>query len=301
MVRAGEQGARTVVCYRSQANGRGRIACFRSEAGAVNITTRRPVRRLEGFVRAEGGAEGQYLGEAAVGGPLSETLGARVAVRSAGADSTVINRQDGQPLLRGREVGARGSLLWQPAAGTSVLMVSERQHQKDKVGLSVMHPFGEPPTVDSTPGLQYADNREDRHAIEANHDLASSRLTALVSHTPSRSDSFSCYDRDLANAVFGAPMEVCQRVHTEARTTNLDLRWSSAPGQPVFWVTGINASDADRRYDNQIDMQDTDSRRRYATRSSALYGEATYPILPGLKATAGLRYAQERKSYSMGE
>lgn len=269
-----------------------------SEGGAINITTRRPTRTLEGFVRGEVGQEGQRLAEAAVSGPLSETFSARIALRSAGSDSTVINSQDGKPLLKARETGVRASLLWQPSAGTSALLVSERQDQEGKVGLSVLRPYSEPPKQSTAPGLQNADNAQDRHSLEINHDLVSSRISSLTSYTPGRSHSLGCYDRDLSNAVFGAPVEVCHDVSANEKTWNQDLRWSSLPNAPVFWVAGLNAANTQRDYDDAIPSAGNTAFRHYVTRSQAAYGEVTYPLTEAFKLTGGLRHTRERKTYS---
>lgn len=255
-----------------------------SEGGAINITTRRPTRVLEGFVRGEAGQEGQRLVEAAVGGPLSETFSARIALRSAGSDSTVINSQDGKPLLKAKESGARASLLWQPSAGTSALLVSERQDQEGKVGLTMLHPYTEPPKQSTAPGLQNASNVQDRHSLEVNHDLSGSRITSLTSYTPGHSHSLGCYDRDLSNAVFGVPMEVCHDVTTDEKTWNQDLRWSSLPNAPVFWVAGLNAASTRRHYDDATPFAGNTAFRHFVTRSQAAYGEVTYPLADALKA-----------------
>lgn len=268
-----------------------------SEGGAINITTRRPTRTLEGFVRGELGKEGQRLAEAAVGGPLSETISARVAVRSAGSDSTVINSQDGKPLLRARETGLRASLLWQPAVGTSALLISERQDQEGKVGLTMLRPYAEPPSQSTPPGQQHGSSLQNRHSLEINHDLPGSRITSLTSYTPGQIDRVGCYDRDLSTAVFGAAMEICNEVRAQEKTWNQDLRWSSLPGAPVFWVLGGNLADTDRQHDDAVPFAGSRSFRNFETRSQALYGEATLPVSDALKLTGGLRHTREQKSY----
>ncbi|UXM98640.1 TonB-dependent receptor plug domain-containing protein [Xanthomonas hortorum pv. pelargonii] len=74
-----------------------------SEAGAINVTSRRPTREREGYVRVEAGEQGQQLQEAALGGALSEHLSGRIAVRHSGYDAWVDNAQDGRPLVEPRE------------------------------------------------------------------------------------------------------------------------------------------------------------------------------------------------------
>ncbi|WP_425251575.1 TonB-dependent receptor [Janthinobacterium sp. NFX145] len=269
-----------------------------SEAGAINITTRRPGRTPEGLLRGEMGQDGQYLTEAAVGGPLSASVSARVALRGAGADSQVINVQDGRPVLKARDAGARLSVLWQPASATSLLLVAERQRQRGKVGMMLLRPYAEPPTIDLAPGGFYAHNTVTRHSVEINHDLAASRLTSLTSYVRSDMDQRSGADLRMAREVYGLPMEYFKTDRASDDLIQQDLRWSSLPGARVFWVAGANLLKSLRGADMHDEVSGSLALRRFDTRANAVYGEATYPLAAALKLTAGLRHAYERKSYA---
>ena len=269
-----------------------------SEAGAINITTRRPSRTLEGYVRGEIGEDGQYLTETAAGGPLSATVSARVALRGAGADNPVRNVQNDQPVLTARDRGARLSILWQPASSTSVLLISEQQRQRGKVGLMLLRPYDEPATIDVAPGGFYANNRVARHSVEINHDLSNSRLTSLSSYVRSDMNQRSGADLRISRAVYGMPTEYFKANRASDDLIQQDLRWSSLPGAAVFWVAGVNALKSQRGADLHDEMTASVAQRRFETRANAMYGEATYPVAPALKVTTGLRYTRERKDYA---
>lgn len=268
-----------------------------SEAGALNVTSRRPTREREGYVRGEVGQEGQYLTEAAVGGPVSETVSARIAVRGAGADSAVTNSQNGEPVLKSKDRGVRGSVLWQPNAGTSVLMVGEHLEQSGRVGLMLMRPYGSRPIQDITPGALWAENTADRYSVEINHDLASSRITSLTSYSTNKFDQQAGADRLVAREVYGMPSEYLKQDQQRDRVIQQDLRLSSLPGAEVFWVTGLNFAQSKRSGDSQDPVTTRSANRDFETRSRAVYGEVTYPLTSELKLTGGLRHTWERKTY----
>ena len=98
------------------------------EAGAVNLTTRRPTREWEGYARAEYGQERQFLTEAAVGGPLTDKLAGRFAIRAGGSDHWIENARNDQPLSKPRDLAFRGSLLWDLTSRTSALVSVSYTH-----------------------------------------------------------------------------------------------------------------------------------------------------------------------------
>lgn len=267
-----------------------------SEAGAINIVTRRPTREFDGYARVEAGQEGQRLVEGAVGGALAEDWSARIALRSQQSDDVVHNIQTGEPIMKAKELGLRASVLWQPRAATSVLLTTEHQDQKDKVGLMLLRPYGDPPSLDATPGLFGADVKSHRHALEVNHDLANARLTSHTSFQQRREDQTSGADRIVAATVFGMPTEYLKQYRRDESAWNQDLRLSSLPGAATFWVAGVNLYGSKREYDTTVGGM-TDNLRDFETRSEAAYGEVTVPLAAALKLTGGLRYTQERKKY----
>lgn len=85
-------------------------------AGLVNITTRSPGTRVEGHV--QGGYEfdiGSYALEAAVGGPVSDNFGIRVAYRYVEADGYIRNTAGTKDEPATRDHTARITLDWHPS------------------------------------------------------------------------------------------------------------------------------------------------------------------------------------------
>ncbi len=269
-----------------------------SEAGAINITTRRPSQQMEGYVKASVGEEGQYVVEGAIGGALAETFSARVAVRTAGADGVVHSSQNNKPLMEAEDTGWRGSFLWQPGTDTSLLLIAEQQEQEGRNGLEILRPYGDPPTQNITPGLQFGENEQARYSLEITHQFNGFGFTSLTSHTLNDRESRGCQSSELASALYGSPIDVCQDVFSEYDTLNQDLRLSSLAGDDVFWVFGVNGNQVERRYDNGTPAFGSSNERTFETSSSAVYGEISYPFAQRWSLTAGTRLTFEEKDYS---
>lgn len=269
-----------------------------SEAGAVNITTRRPTRETEGYVRGEIGQQGQHLEEFAVGGPLSEHFSGRIAVRNSGADNWVENSQDGRPISRLKDLAYRGSLLWDIQRGTSAFLVSERQKIQGRIGLMVLRPYADPPTNDVPPGgFDGNEKTLDRHSLEVNHDLPGLRLTSVTAYTSSDFKAYAGADRVVSQLWTGMSVPIMKTETADERGFSQDLRLSSLPDARVFWVTGLNLSNSRRSFDMDMPLYMTVNQRDFKTDSHAIYGEVTYPQSDRLKLTAGLRHTWEKKTF----
>ena len=83
-------------------------------AGAINITTRQPSFNLEGRAEVSIGNLGFKQVKAAVGGPLSDSLAARVAVSGTGRRGTIFNVASNTWINAQDNLGLRGQLLWRP-------------------------------------------------------------------------------------------------------------------------------------------------------------------------------------------
>ncbi|GFM29130.1 TonB-dependent receptor [Novosphingobium sp. PY1] len=85
-----------------------------TSAGAINITTRQPTFDFEGRAEISIGNLGFKQSKAAVSGPLSATLAARVALSATNRRGTVYNVATGNWINEQDNLGLRGQLLWRP-------------------------------------------------------------------------------------------------------------------------------------------------------------------------------------------
>ncbi|KAF1007464.1 MAG: Pesticin receptor [Luteibacter sp.] len=269
-----------------------------SEAGAINVTSRRPTWDTQGYLRAEVGQDGQQLAEGAIGGALSDQVAGRLALRYGSFDSWVKNTNDGQPMIEPKDLAIRGSVLWKAGDDTQVLMILEGQNTKHYAGMEVLRPFGHTARLDFTPGV-FDDNhkRLRRNSIEVDHDLESSRITSITGYTEAAFRGTKGYDRTINGALYGYPSEYLVTDYSKEHVASQDLRWSSLPGADTFWVTGVNVSHSDRSFDSLYRSNGNYQQRDFKTDSYALYGETTIPLSDVWKVTGGLRYTHDHKDY----
>ncbi|MDR2637598.1 MAG: TonB-dependent receptor [Zoogloeaceae bacterium] len=267
------------------------------QAGAINVVNNRPTRVFEGHVRGEYGQDRQHLEEVVVSGPLSERLSGRFALRNSGAEHWIKNAQDGKPIAKPVDLAFRGSLSWEIAEHTNLLLSAERHESQYSPSLAVLRPYTDAP-LDFTPGL-FDDNHKiiERQTVEFKHDLRNSRITSITAHTFVDYATASLYDRRVMQALFGMPIENQNLTRSRRHVVSEDLRWSSLPGAAIFWVTGLNLSHSRRSFDTLTTATGSASEREYETDSRALYGELTYPLTDTLKLTGGLRHSWDRKTY----
>jgi iron complex outermembrane receptor protein len=271
------------------------------EAGAVNLTTRRPTREWEGYARAEYGQERQFLTEAAVGGPLTDKLAGRFAIRAGGSDHWIENARNDRPLSKPRDVAFRGSLLLDITARTSALVSAER-HQIRHLGEQlVLMPYGRPPTVDMDPSLlDDAKKTVERYTLQADHRFDGAKLTATSAYTDSYNIGPVVYDRRLQTAMGRGSSEFWNVDEAREHLFTQDLRLASLPGADVFWVTGLSYSHATRSYDTPRNTYGEASAkyRDFDTDRYGVYGEMTYPVAEQWKLTTGLRQSWVKKTYA---
>jgi len=271
------------------------------EAGAINLTTRRPTREWEGYARAEVGQDRQFLTEAAVGGPLTDKLAGRFAIRSAGSDHWIENDRTGGPLSKPRDLAFRGSLLWDLTSRTSALVSAERHRLRHYGEQLVLMPYSKPASVDMDPGL-FQDSRKtiERYTLQLDHRFDGSRLTATSAYTDTYNIAPVVYDGKLQSALGRGSREFWNVDEAKERVFTQDLRLSSLPQSDVFWAAGVSYSTSRRSYDTPRNTYGDASAkfRDFDTDRYGVYGEMTYPLTSRLKLTTGLRQSWDRKTYN---
>jgi outer membrane receptor protein involved in Fe transport len=101
-------------------------------AGAFNIQSARPTDTWQGNVGAEFGNFGKKEVSGAIGGPISETLGIRIAGIFEGDDGPVFNRYNpGERLPKFEHIGGRASLVWTPREDLTIFTKIERSRQRN--------------------------------------------------------------------------------------------------------------------------------------------------------------------------
>jgi len=98
-------------------------------AGAINITTNQPSFDFEGRAELSLGNLGLKQAKAAVSGPLSDTVAARVAIASTSRRGTIWNVATKRWINEQDNIGIRGQLLFQPSDDLSVTLSGDYSKQ----------------------------------------------------------------------------------------------------------------------------------------------------------------------------
>ena len=94
-------------------------------AGALNITSRQPTFDFEGRAEVSIGNLAFKQAKAAVSGPLSDTVAARLAVSATSRKGTIFNQATGNWINAQDNLGLRAQLLWRPSGNVDVTLAGD--------------------------------------------------------------------------------------------------------------------------------------------------------------------------------
>lgn len=98
-------------------------------AGAINISTNQPTFDFEGKAEVSIGNLDFKQAKAAISGPLSETLAARLAISATSRRGTIRNVTTDQWIQSQDNIGLRGQLLWKPSDALSITLTGDYNKQ----------------------------------------------------------------------------------------------------------------------------------------------------------------------------
>jgi len=98
-------------------------------AGAINITTRRPTFDFEGRIEGSIGNLGFKQVKAAISGPFSETVAARLSLSGTNRQGTIYNVATGNWINEQDNIGVRGQVLWEANDDLEVLLSGDFSRQ----------------------------------------------------------------------------------------------------------------------------------------------------------------------------
>ncbi|MFT4057041.1 MAG: TonB-dependent receptor plug domain-containing protein, partial [Novosphingobium sp.] len=98
-------------------------------AGAINITTNQPTFDFEGKAEVSIGNYNFKQAKAAISGPLTDNLAARIAVSSTSRRGTIYNVTTDQWIQSQDNLGLRGQLLWKPTDTIDVTLAGDYSTQ----------------------------------------------------------------------------------------------------------------------------------------------------------------------------
>ena len=122
-------------------------------AGTLNFVSKKPGDELEGYLTLDYGNYERLLAEGAIGGPITDTLGGRIAVQTIQqGEGHQTNRLNGRKIGEVDRTAARGELSWKPSDDVSALLSVYGGTDKSDVWLiKIDNPFTTEDDGDTNP------------------------------------------------------------------------------------------------------------------------------------------------------
>ncbi len=275
-------------------------------AGLINMVSNGPGDAFEGRAGLTIGNYGRLTATAAMGGPVSDTTGFRLAVQSNRNDGYINNIYLDRNTNDISEFTARGKFDWQVTDDFSLgftLLYSDVNNGYDAFSLD-----NNRDTYSDEPGHDRLDSLA--AALDANWQLGDSlKLEALLSHVDA--DTEYGYDEDWSHTgicdgtacdtgVWGFDWwySSTDNYIRNNRNTTLDMRLVSDNGaDKPAWVAGIYQRQQDQSLLREYTYASGDFDSQYDTRNIAAYGQLDLPFANAWTLVAGLRYENRNWDY----
>lgn len=276
--------------------------------GAVLMKTKKPSEEFEASIRttfetSENGGDNQYL-MASAGGPLSDTLSAKLTVLYNDDDGGLENLFDGKNHGGIEQTMIRPTIVWTPSDDLEVIMRYEYmdtdadgasgQSHTNLAGVDGNPESHDPDSFDfsiNEPGFQKAE--ADRFSLEVNWSVGENGTVTNI---------FGWRDFE-AHDVFDVDAQPVSRFHaetwTEAEQYSNELRYNNIFADRanvtigMYYFTNDIAIHENRDLFNGVVIQDGGG--VYDVETRAVFGSVDYDVNEKLILTAGLRYTQEEK------
>jgi iron complex outermembrane receptor protein len=111
-------------------------------AGAISITSRAPTFTLEGRGEVSIGNYGFKQAKAAISGPLSDTVAARIAISETSRNGTVYDVKTQQGIDSQDNLGLRAQVLWRPSSRVDVTLAGDFNRQNPICCSTVYYGYG---------------------------------------------------------------------------------------------------------------------------------------------------------------
>lgn len=292
--------------------------------GAINVTSAKPTSDFEGYVEGQYEAEiGEQIYTGVVSGPLTETLGARIAFRHSETDGWVDNTLNGRKGPDNNENFVRSTLVWDAAENLEVIAKYEYgEFDRDGSNREIYQTTaaGAPVYPDSVLNdkaqMDFTETNGSRThtgSVTVNYALGDVTLTSI--------SGYSSYDRSRSEDADQSPNPALGRIrHDDYEQFSQELRLVSPGGETIDWIAGVYwqasslevnrefidfdlneltnggtaplaiaaplAGIGDAQYITEFDQE---------TEGASAFAQATWNINEELRMTLGLRYDEETK------
>jgi len=288
-----------------------------STGGLVSFTSKKPSQETSGYVQLGYGNYNEFHAEGAVGGPLTDTISARFSASHTNSEGTTYDRVSGDRggqtdsnaarlqfrlqsgdsdvLLNGHISRTSGTSNFYAQRGTTALASGGGACSvSDALGGACVDSYG----YSDTDGNPYKGDysmgatplKIDSQGLVLNYtyDAGDVKITSISSY-----DTLKKYQVESAYPGPSVPLDGTYRMDDEQFSQELR---ASGDKDGLAWVVG-GFFYKDRKKDlfaiNYFDFAYNFTQK---TRAMAIFGQADWEFIPGVTATLGLRYNDERKS-----
>ena len=288
-------------------------------AGAMSITTKDPSAVASGYISTSYEFENQEKSiEGAYGGPLTDTFGARLAVRRSSSDGWVDNKYTGDHVPQQSELVTRLTTAWDPL---DVLRVSTKlQYSKLKIDgksaeLSKCTPALKA-QVGNTDDCRFngsssayavdphggGGESEEIEALSAgltiDWDIGDNTLTSITGYTKHRDNYFVDVDFTYLNNLFTERDE-------DYHNFSQELRLVSPAGETLEYIGGLYFEHNEMDVYNNFHLVPAGMARttfpNQTGESRAMFGQVTWNVTDEWRLTLGGRYSEDKKKLRMNQ
>jgi iron complex outermembrane receptor protein len=274
-------------------------------AGLINLRSNQPTETTDGNLEVSLGDYNTQTVSVAMGGPINQQLGYRVALQQHRSDGYIRNdylqRDDTDNL---DELNLRSIVDWQ--AGANLDLKLTVFHVNADNGYDAFSLDNTRNTLSDTPG-------HDRHEASALalqstwQGNAHFNLISLISYADNNLEYG--YDEDWAFAAIcaGQPCEGWEynsndNYIRDRKNATVDIKLVSSTSAQVFngstdWVAGIYARQQDEQLLRQYTYSAADFTSDFDTRNHAVYGQLDTQLSSALRLTTGVRFENREAAY----
>jgi len=282
-------------------------------AGALNLTSANPGDEFEASVSASYTPKfGRTETEVVLSGPLSDTFGARLALKYNEDDGYLKNVVTGKDEVASDSLVGRLTLAWDISNDLSANL--KFQHDEfDSEGRTrgvVVQPGGIPAspllleteldTNIATTNPALGEKEEDDTSVDH---VTLNLEYALNEHTLNFVSGWQEYDIDRTQDSDSTPLPVIYLANRESyEQFSQEVRLTSPGGEFMDYILGAYYQTSELTYNElahvyAIGPNGLDGVREYTSDSDgwSVFGQFTFSLSDALRATAGLRYTEEEK------
>ncbi|OYT90673.1 MAG: hypothetical protein CFE43_16950 [Burkholderiales bacterium PBB3] len=273
-----------------------------STAGAVNLVSAKPGKKLTGRVGIDTGNYGYRMLDGMINVPVSDSLAIRAAVQGVDHEGYIgtTSLTTGKAFPNGRDdqndFSGRVHALVTLTPDTSVLLTLDsskmKGHSEGSIDASsYLANRDKRESVSAIAGRR--DNKSDGATVEAKTKLGESELVYLYGHRTFEIDSESSLGAAPATSISKAKFV----------QTSHELRLASGSSSPFQWLAGLYAFNESGQslfnVFNAVPFGDGSlkfDQDPANSKSTAVFGQASYAFTPETKVTVGLRSTNDEKS-----